>query len=213
MPYLVDTPLLPQYTVPIKFERDITEELKRSFQLGNDWLNVSDHHGLPIDPDIVPRRAFIQTKAKRLMDFVSLRFRKGVTDAFRQKVEELEPGVHQFIPVEIFTRDGEPVEKTYYLMNVCHRVDAIDEEKSIVTWKGIPGIEEKRHCIMWGLPEGYTKETWHKNYRLVFKKELIEGMCMWIDRRYPGLFYSDELFEFVEKAKLKKLKGTKVYAE
>ncbi|MXN65822.1 hypothetical protein GR183_12985 [Stappia sp. GBMRC 2046] len=213
MPYLVESLLLPQYTVPIKFEHDITEELKQDFQYGSDWLHVSNQNGVPIDPNIVPRRAFIQTKAKRLMDFVSLRFRYGVTEPFRQKVEELEPGIHQFIPVEIFTRDGEPVEKTYYLMNVCHRVDAIDEEKSIVTWKEGAGNEARRKCIMWGLPEGYTKETWHKNYRLVFKKELIEGMCMWIDRRYSGMFFSDELFEFVEKTKLKKLKGTKVYAE
>lgn len=42
-------------------------------------------------------------------------------------IEDLEPGVHQWFPVDIVNADGTIHEPRRYMLNVCQLVDAIED--------------------------------------------------------------------------------------
>lgn len=54
----------------------------------------------------------------------------------RDMIETLEPGVHQFFPVDIYGVDGNIREPRRYLLNICHLVDAIVEGRYSVLRSG-----------------------------------------------------------------------------
>ena len=56
-----------------------------------------------------------------------------VSESFVDIVENLDPGMHQFIRIpETYIKGGVKIEKTYYIMNVVKTIDAIDIENSNV---------------------------------------------------------------------------------
>ena len=52
-----------------------------------------------------------------------------VPEAFKEVLERLEPGVHDFYPVELFWKDGSSAGKRYWFYPQ-HRIDSIDPEKT-----------------------------------------------------------------------------------
>lgn len=87
-------------------------------------------HGLPVVPDGAPTRAWWSGRGKyALPDFAAILGYQVVSEDFRALIEEFEPGVHQFIPVDVYkTRDGEEVWGTWYWLNICNRIDSTDHE-------------------------------------------------------------------------------------
>ena len=156
--------------------------------------------GTPIDPDMVPRNYTVEVKADALPDVFSLKFGYGVTDRFREKVEELEPGVHQFFAVEITAKGGERPKQRHWLLHVCNRVSAINPEKTTLPL-GPGGHKYMATEVELGQPMG-----------MELRKEPIAGKCIWIDREFMGIFISDELFDFVQKNKMTKFHSWKVEA-
>lgn len=126
-----------------------------------------------------------------------------VSDAFRDLVEDFEPGRHQFIPMEIYasqtTRAKAPPEKrealirhdkvwlykvaTRALMVVCNRLDTMDRTLSTP-------INER------GFWRGSLKQD---GARLVLSRALIGGCHLWCDRFVSNKqFMSDELARAIE---------------
>jgi hypothetical protein len=129
-------------------------------------------------------------------DFLTIASKHVASDGFRQLVEELEPGVHQFIPVTLYDRDDIPVDRPYWLLNPQVVVDV--ELKS-------ERLEELRR-------EGRvpSREEAHARYgrRYLFaERSAIEGRHFWrISRDFmPDLYFSDELIRRVRLARLRKL--------
>jgi len=115
-------------------------------------------------------------------------------------VEELEPGIHQFFPVELTAKDGEVLEKRHWLLNICNRVDAVDLSKSE---QPPTGKSYDSHIVR---SPGEAP--------IVLRKEVIAGKCVWIDRRIGfASFFSDELMHFMEKHEFAKFRSWKVRAE
>ena len=48
-----------------------------------------------------------------------------VRDDFRALVEELDPGLHQFLNINVMTNEGDPIAGDWFLMNVMHRQKTI----------------------------------------------------------------------------------------
>lgn len=48
-----------------------------------------------------------------------------VRDDFRTLVEELDPGLHQFLNINVMTNEGDPIAGDWFLMNVTHRQKTI----------------------------------------------------------------------------------------
>jgi hypothetical protein len=98
---------------------------------------------LPVPPQLmpaVPTRIVVKpARGGFIPDFGSPTLPIGariVSERFVSLVERLEPGAHQFIPInECVDQRGEPLGLSLYLMNVLTRLDAIDVEHSNAEWE------------------------------------------------------------------------------
>ncbi len=145
------------------------------------WVKTTA--GYPIPPDRgAPTTAVIRQNWIRLPDFFSLKQNVGVSTVFKEIVEGLEPGVHQFFPLQVRRQDGGAIEGGYWLFVICNLIDtAIDPERSTVKVKeAAPG-----------------SAYWHyaptDGRVIAVKKAVIRGVHAWIDRRYQSMFFSDAL--------------------
>ena len=86
--------------------------------------------GNVIPPEGVPKRLRI-TKGKQIFDWLTVRGGGTlVSSAFKDAVEEIEPGQHQFFPVTVVDKAGGARPERYFIFNVVGRIDSIIEEKS-----------------------------------------------------------------------------------
>jgi hypothetical protein len=103
---------------------------------GRLWWSAVD-----IEDRFWPKRARIMTDRKALPHWVGFCSMWGVSEDFRECVEELEPGVHEFREVEISRRDGSAFDERYYAINVRHMVkNAIDWDRTTAVSQEARGI-------------------------------------------------------------------------
>jgi hypothetical protein len=126
-------------------------------------------------------RVRITSNHTALEPMVPLGKRYAVSQSIREFIETLEPGVHQFIPLEITFRNGEAPTEKYYLVNICNLVDAVDKANSRMK-KSSYG---SRFIV-----------TGSSNAKVVLKKRAIHEMSLWVDSSITGMnFMSDDLYE------------------
>jgi hypothetical protein len=127
--------------------------------------------GLPVEPDNLPKRlkwGHGELK-KGIPDFEKYFGIFIASDNFRRVVERHEPGVHQFVPVEITWKNG-GTSIPYYWLYPCNRFDSIND--ALTTF-------EARES------EGRPKRWMHRpGGKLVFDLGKIGGTHMWLDRGY-----------------------------
>jgi hypothetical protein len=99
-------------------------------------------------------RTYIPTSAtqkdtKKMCDIFSMPNINAVSERFKAIVEEFEPGVHQFIPIQLKRKDGTPYEEQYYVFNACKMISAILAEESELptTGWGRQGGGTRRHAL------------------------------------------------------------------
>jgi hypothetical protein len=136
-------------------------------------------------------------------DFLTIASNHVASDGFRQVVEELEPGLHQFIPVTLYDRDDYPVARPYWLVNphVVMDVELTSERREELRRTGrAPSREEAREQ--------------HGSRFVYAERSAIEGHHFWrISRQsMPDLYFSDELIRRVRRARLRKLSLHRVIA-
>ena len=112
-------------------------------------------------------RKGVDLKIKPLVDVESFYGQLLVSDAFKAIVEELEPGVHQFFPMELYV--GDEFQRTDYFFNICNRLDTMDRELSFP-------INAR----------GFFRPRKGDDYKLVFSKEKIGSHHAWRDKFVPG---------------------------
>ena len=88
---------------------------------------LSVYQGVPVDTRYMPTKALFKSNGYELPDIMRSRSRFIVSDRFRQVVEELEPGKHQFSAVELVDEAGMHVAE-YFWFNPCARIDSVDRE-------------------------------------------------------------------------------------
>lgn len=159
------------------------------------------------NPDNVPRAFYVSTRRQTLPGmFQCWPIADAVSEQLRNKIEELEPGVHQFFPIELELLKGERPDQPYYLLNIMNVIDAIDPEKSVSDSIHSPYSFGTSH--FWNRPES------KRNTRIVLYKNVIAGMCIWNDvNSYGDIFMSDELYDFIKKNKLTRLDAHPATAE
>lgn len=140
--------------------------------------------GYRLDPETLPKRVLWANGNRELPDVLP---RYAVSPRFRDLVEQFEPGVHQFVPVEIYKdRNGSPV-ATYYWFIVCQRLDSVDPEHTTYKWTldrtGKDGFWDNRD-----VPEA----------KLVFSNKMVAGHHIWHDPHmlsYKNWLCSDDFAE------------------
>ena len=193
MAWLIQVPSVPQYQPQFEFL---------------DKPEGYDHWALQkaitISSEDMPGAAKIFSGHKKIHDFFNVETEHAVSRRFKDIIEAFEPGVHQFFPIRLLRKNGEPFEGEYFLLNIRVAIAALDLDRSELHWTASGPAQEDR------LP--------HISYsgRIVLNKGLIEGHHLWrhnLMRRRQGreysiteteIFVSEELFREAEQNKIKK---------
>ncbi|WP_211098022.1 imm11 family protein [Ahrensia sp. R2A130] len=182
----------------------------KAYDLSN--MAVASYEGVPVPVDIAPDTVRL-TQGGKLYDsniFVGVPL---FSERFRQAVEDIEPGVHQFLPVKVIGVDGESYSEPWWSFNICQLVDSISPELGGVykqEWEYLR--EEKYEKFTWNIKSGwlpgrvpepddsdpYNPYTMNPSKKLAVYKDRIAGRAAWIDSRLPRTFYSDALMARIE---------------
>lgn len=157
-----------------------------------------------LDPAEVPKQAFLESDHKTVADFVPIDARLAMCSEARALIEALEPGLHQFFPVEIvrkhgkrpiYRTDGRVLDEPYYLFNVQAMLDAVCIERSEV--KVVPRTDG-RPSTVYPLPA---------NYNIVLFRSAVDGHHVWRGhyQLFDYLFFSDTLVCQFKSKKLRQL--------
>jgi hypothetical protein len=153
---------------------DTTREMKTvggGFEMGK--LNC----GRPIKPDNVPTKfEWGGPKNRKLPDAIYGRQMLLVSDRVKAIVEQFEPEVHQFFPIDVIYKSNNELARKMFFLNICTRLDSVDHELSTVTmeyntWDPATGV-------------------------FVFNLDQIGDHHLWRDKHiYYGLMISDALHD------------------
>ena len=110
-------------------------------------------------------------------------------------IEDIEPGAHQYFPVKLLLKSGEPEPEPYFILNVCTLIEALDREASNVGLQCLP--EERHEARPWSkvaIAAGAAVNL-KPPYDLIVSKDKIKGRAVWCEygmRRLGSPFFSEE---------------------
>jgi hypothetical protein len=153
--------------------------------------------GRPLLPINIPTKLSREPWNLRLLPLLDMeRYWGGnllVPAAFKDLLEEMEPGAHQFWPMDIYVK-GELVDRKYWFI-ACNRITALSRE----------------HCY----PPLHERSFWRpsplgerENDRVVFDSAVIGSRHAWVDARFDDRMFSDA---FAERLMALNLSGTKFH--
>lgn len=139
--------------------------------------------GYAVAPDSAPKSFLWKSTSKRPPAYA---FGNNsvmlVSSRFRDLVDQFEPGVHQFLPVNVYSSKTatEPFDQ-YYWFVVCNLIDSINPERTTLTWRG-----EYDERIEGGLRRGFWKYDHDMSPppRAVFDLKRIGNRQLWRDPYY-----------------------------
>lgn len=137
-------------------------------------------YGYPLAPDSTPKSFVWKSKKKLPPDYAfGINSVMLVSSRFRDLVEQFEPGIHQFLPVEMYhsEADAEPFDEFYWFV-CCNLIDSLDPENTTYTWRGF--YDER-------MEDGLRRGRWNfdqsvePKQRPVFDLKAINGSHLWRD--------------------------------
>lgn len=139
---------------------------------------IRREQGYWVKPETLPKQMLWANGAKALPDvlpgFV-------VSPRFRALVEQFEPGVHQFVPIEVFKdRGGDPA-ATYYWFVVGQRLDSVDRESTTFVWEGGEPSRDEGYWVDSQMDTTTWVFTPIPNAKLVFSNSQVDGHHIWHD--------------------------------
>lgn len=149
--------------------------------------------GLPVSAHRVPRIAREITEKKKYPDIFTMPGVNAVGHRFKQLVEEFEPGVHQFFPLELFTKDGVAVGEQYFVFNCTVSFDSLLVNKSDVKWLD---LENEKRCPRIGV-------CWGREITL--SSEAISGRHIWQSFRITTqncILVSDDFYSEMKRRRI-----------
>ena len=141
--------------------------------------------GRAIKPDYVPTKLeWGGPKNRKLPDAIHGRSMLLVSDRIKSIIEQLESGVHQFFPIDVFYKSNKELAAKMFFLNICVRLDSVDHELTTA----------KMGNVMWR-PD--------LSGELVFNMDQIGNHHLWHDKHvYNGRMISDALHDAMVKAKI-----------
>ncbi len=187
MAYLVNTSFNLLFPGQFEYPEEEAKQFRQNMEvLGKEYGLFEGIHmqsGFRIDPALFPRHPKMQFKTKKLRDFINTQLGWLVSRRAKELVEKFEPGVHQFIQVDLQQKNRTAWPEPYWMFNMCTRLDtAIAEEHSNCT-----RISPDKPY--WTFAFGYGPET------LAVRRAMVEHRSFWTDHRYARLFISDRFFK------------------
>lgn len=139
-------------------------------------------------PDGYPvTQGTVQSDKSELHDILNGPASWSISDRVRKIIEDIEPDVHQYFPMEIVLKNGSRLDKNYWTLNISTRLDSsIDPERSTCIKAG-PDLE--RFPDNWSYMDPVGVER-----KITVKKSMVAGRAIWRDARCSDIFISDSLF-------------------
>lgn len=128
--------------------------------------------GRRVKTEFLPTRIRPSTNQSRMPDFAIAKLAQICLAKFRDVVETLEPGVHQFVPVQVVRKNGDHIADMFWFVP-CNRLDTLDLKLS----QPQPPIDDLGFFVGLGA-----------NQRKVFNRRQIGNHHVWIDKRIIGGF-------------------------
>ncbi|MCX8255335.1 hypothetical protein RHCH11_RHCH11_02891 [Beijerinckiaceae bacterium RH CH11] len=170
-----------------------------------DWLATRKSNpmtvGCAVDPETVPR--MVRRCGKQSVHVVDV----GVThdtmlisERVRDVMEHAEPGVHQFLPVDVYISPrpfeiGEaPVARSYWLV-VGQHFDFVSAEDTHQPRAAVINPDGSTAPRLWDFSGTLTNQP-KSNAPVIFDREAIGERQMWVDRSFINAhhpFISDDL--------------------
>ncbi|WP_339860791.1 imm11 family protein [Paremcibacter congregatus] len=168
-------------------------EREKAERFYKDCLDSNDtlwDFGRPMPEEYFPKQVQL-IKGKEVFDYDGAHFTM-VSDRLKRAIEDIEPGVHQFVPVDVLGRDGAPYGGQYWFFTLCSFLDAISPD--------LGGVYKREGYDFANHPDRYSwviKSGGRNN--LAVYKDKIAGHAVWYDVRYPSSpFYADALLNRLE---------------
>ena len=147
------------------------------------------------DEGPLPKRLLVKAKKYVPHDFLAVGGLYLAGEKMRRVIEELEPGVHQFVPVKMIRkRTGEEI-GTWYWFFPCNRLDTISRtasENFELAYNPVTRIHFWR------------RKDKEKPEKVVFSRPRIGDHHIWVDKYYGGpfIFMSNALYKSLKKARV-----------
>ncbi len=156
MPYTILPTWGGKYNGSLEAPDDYDASVLRRYKNEVPFLDYKTYECERIEASDVP--ATLLYRGKNITDFCIVHnsplYLNVVSEKFRDLIEDLEPDVHNFIPVQIVRPDGSQVEGQFYYMNVLQRAYTIDIENSPrARWHDHNGNYIGKIQMMPGLPD------------------------------------------------------------
>ncbi len=134
-----------------------------------------------------PKQVKIET-GDEVFDYHGIKGMMIMSDRLKCAVEDIEPDVHQFVPVEMLNRDGSPYGGKFWFWSICTMLDVINPELGGVYKRG---SEKYPDIYDWVIRSGEGMRE-----KLAVYKDKIAGRAMWYDKRmYGNMFFCDALVD------------------
>lgn len=157
--------------------------------------------GCAVDPKTVPRMArWCAKQLVRVVDVDSTQATMLISERVRDVMERTEPGVHQFLPVDIYLgprpfETGEaPVARSYWLV-VGQHFDFVSAEDTHQPRAAVINPDGSTAPRLWDFSGTLTNQP-KSNAPVIFDREAIGERQMWVDRSFINAhhpFISDDL--------------------
>jgi hypothetical protein len=127
--------------------------------------------GFPVDVTSGPKWLRLR-RSRPITQFFSCSYGFLISETAKGFIESLEPGLHQFLPVEVLAPNRARI-ATHYYLNICQRLDAIDPVASGAKPYTYPDGQLRRYDI-------------RNTHDLVLRSETIQGKHLWFDMYFDS---------------------------
>jgi len=120
-----------------------------------------------------------------------------VSRALRDLFEEMDPEIHQFLPISLIDAKGQPLDREWFILNVHYRQDtAFDDPAEAGT---VPDTEARRSMM------------WRQDRTMTVDPAKQSGVNLWRETRFPSVcVISDRLHDELKRRGMKFFKAIKL---
>jgi hypothetical protein len=98
--------------------------------------------------------------------------------------EEMDPGMHQFLPIRLVDWDGRPLDREWFILNVHHRQDTAFDDPAEA---GSVPDNEGRRSIMWLQDRTMTVDPAKQSGVNLWRETRFPSVCVISDRLHDAL--------------------------
>ena len=125
------------------------------------------------NPLIIGTKAMLISRHKVIYDMFNGPAGPCCSQKFKDLVDELEPDIHEFIPISLYWKNGEQIDGSFYLFSMLQVLDTMIPEKSSIEWRKM----KDRDYFYWCETEPPIREYF------TLDAKAIEGKHLWWEEK------------------------------